>query len=51
MYALNQTAEEKRIGILRIGELVIRDDEFDWKRQVKILQCLQRGRPLIGSYM
>lgn len=50
MYALNQTDEEKKLGIMRISELVIRDDEFDRTRQVKVLQCLQKGRPFIGSF-
>lgn len=49
-YSLNQTDEEKKIGIMRLGELVIRESEFDRTRQVKVLQCLQRGRPFIGSY-
>ena len=49
-YSLNQTDEEKKIGIMRIGELVVRESEFDRTRQVKVLQCLQRGRPFIGSY-
>ncbi len=50
VYSLNQTDEEKKIGIMRLGELVIRESEFDRTRQVKVLQCLQRGRPFIGSY-
>ena len=49
-YSLNQTDEEKKIGIMRLGELVVRESEFDRTRQVKVLQCLQRGRPFIGSY-
>ena len=49
-YSLNQTDEEKKIGILRIGELVVRESEFDRTRQIKVLQCLQRGRPFIGSF-
>lgn len=49
-YSLNQTDEEKKIGIMRLGELMIRESEFDRTRQVKVLQCLQRGRPFIGSY-
>ncbi len=50
MYALNQTDEEKKLGVMRLSELVVRDDEFDRTRQVTILQCLQKGRPLIGSF-
>ncbi len=50
MYALNQTDEEKKLGVMRLSELVIRDDEFDRTRQVKVLQCLQKGRPFIGSF-
>lgn len=49
-YSLNQTDEEKKIGIMRLGELVVRESESDRTRQVKMLQCLQRGRPFIGSF-
>jgi len=50
MYGMNQTPEEKKLGILRLNELVVRESDFDITRQVKVLQCLQRGRPFIGSY-
>lgn len=50
MYSMNQTTEEKKIGILRLSELVVRDDNFNADKQVKIMQCLSRGRPVIGSY-
>ena len=50
MYSMNQTMEEKKIGILRLSELVVRDDNFNADKQVKIMQCLSRGRPVIGSY-
>ena len=49
-YSLNQTDVEKKIGLMRLGELVVRESDFDRTRQVKVLQCLQRGRPFIGSY-
>lgn len=50
MYALNQTDEEKKIGVIRIGEMMVREGAFDRTRQVKVLQRLQQGRPHIGSY-
>lgn len=50
MYGLNQTDEEKRIGVMRLNELVVREDEFDGSRQLRILQKLQMGRPFLGSY-
>lgn len=50
MLALNQTQVEKRLGVMRISQLVVRDDEFDISRQVHILQCLQIGRPVLGSF-
>ena len=50
MYGMNQTPEEKKLGIMRLNELVVRESDFDMTRQIKILQCLQRGRPFIGSY-
>jgi len=50
MYGLNQTVEEKRKGLMRLNKLVIREDEFTVLDQVTVLQCLQIGRPCIGSF-
>lgn len=50
MYGLNQTDDEKKIGIMRINELVIREGDFDRINQIKVLQRLQTGRPFLGSY-
>jgi hypothetical protein len=52
MFGLNQDAKgrEKKLGLMRLNELVIREDEGDQTRQVYILQCLQRGQPHIGSF-
>lgn len=50
MYGLNQTDEEKKIGIMRINELVVREGDFDRTNQVKVLQRLQIGRPFLGSF-
>lgn len=50
MYGLNQTPEEKRIGIMRINELVVRDSDFEPNRPVTVLQRLQIGRPILETY-
>jgi hypothetical protein len=50
MYGLNQTAEEKRIGIIRINEIVVREADFDPLRPVTILGRLQIGRPVLHCY-
>jgi hypothetical protein len=50
MYGLNQSPEEKQIGIMRVNELVIRDGAFDRMNQIKILQCLEIGRPFLDSF-
>ncbi len=49
MYGLNQTIEQKKIGIMRINEIVVRDADFG-KADVKVLQRLQMGRPFLGSF-
>lgn len=51
MWTLNQTAKEKEEGIMRIGELVVREDDFDIRKHVTVLQCLKIGRPYLGSYI
>lgn len=52
MYGMNQdkTGREKRIGILRLNELVVREGDFDVANQVRILQRLEIGRPFLTSY-
>jgi hypothetical protein len=50
-YAMNQTYEEKVMGIMRMSHLVVRDDDFDPRKEVKILRCLPIGRPILGSYL
>ena len=51
MWTLNQTAREKEEGIMRVGELVVREDDFDIRKHVSVLQCLKIGRPYLGSYI
>ena len=52
MYGLNQDKDgrEKKLGILRINELILREDDFDINRFVYVLQNLRRGMPCITSY-
>lgn len=50
LYGLNQTPDEKQIGIMRINELVVREADFNPLRPVTILQRLQIGRPFLGSW-
>jgi hypothetical protein len=50
MYGLNQDSEEKQIGLMRINELVVREDAFVDSNQVNVLQRLEMGRPYIGSF-
>jgi len=50
MLALNQTREEKKQSIMRISQLLVRESDFDSARTVKVLQCLNNGRPFLGSY-
>lgn len=51
-YGLNQDKKgiEKQLGIMRINELLVRDDEASPGRQVCVLQALQQGKPFIASF-
>jgi len=49
-YGLNQTPDEKVAGVLKINELLLREDEFDSTQCVHVLQSLRTGRPVIGSF-
>jgi hypothetical protein len=50
-FSLNQDPEgrEQKIGLMRIGELMLREGEKTG-REVTLLQNLKRGRPFLGSY-
>jgi hypothetical protein len=52
MYGLNQDPEgrEKRIGLMRINEIVMREGDFDNANEVVVMQDLWQGRPFIGSF-
>jgi len=50
MWGLNQTPIEKQIGVQRLNDLVLREDDFNTRKTVKVLQRLQMGRPLLGSF-
>jgi len=50
MYGLNQSVEEKRIGIIRINEIVVREADYDPLRPVWVLGRLQMGRPVLHSF-
>ena len=50
MYGLNQTPEEKKIGLMRINTLAAREKDYDVTQTVKVLQRLQAGKPFLGSY-
>ena len=49
-FGLNQTEEEKKIGLMRINSIVVREGDFDRRKVVRILQRLQMGKPLLGSF-
>ena len=53
MYGLNQDhkGREKQIGIMRVNELVVREGEFDTKREITVLQSLKTGQPMITNYL
>jgi hypothetical protein len=50
MFGLNQTPAEKALGRLRVNEIVVREDEYDTRKCVTLIQSLKTGRPVVGSY-
>lgn len=52
MYGLNQdkNGREKKIGLMRINEIVVRDGDFNPNNEVFVLQRLEIGRPYLGSF-
>lgn len=47
---LNQTPEEKNEGIMRIGQMFVRESDYDIRNEIVVLQSLSQGKPLIASY-
>lgn len=52
-YGLNQDPQgrEKKLGIMRINEIVVREGEFSADNEVYILQDLPSGRPFLESFI
>ena len=50
LYGLNQTDEEKKISIMRINPIVVREDDYSTNRAITVLQKLQIGKPILESF-
>lgn len=52
MFGLNQDKNfrEKKLGIMRINQLVLRSGDFDSTGTVTVLQNINLGRPFLDSY-
>jgi len=52
MWGMNQDPKgrEKKMGLMRFNELVIREGEFDAGRQIHVLQSLSQGQAFLTSY-
>lgn len=49
MCTISQTPDEKDRGVLRVGVAAHRDEEYNERRQVTLLQNLSAGQPLLDS--
>ena len=49
-FGLNQTDAEKEKGLIRINSYLARDNDFLSSNVVTVLQRLQIGRPVLGSF-
>jgi len=50
MFGLNQTAAEKRAGLMRINTIVMRESEFHIDEEVHVAQSLKTGQPMLFSF-
>lgn len=50
MFGLNQNDREKRLGIMYVNEIVVREGDFSPERGVYVMQALSMGAPFLGSY-
>lgn len=53
MFGLNQDKEgrEKKLGVMRINQLIAREDEFIVTDTIKVLQSISTGQPYLDSYI
>lgn len=51
IWTLNQTPREKDQGVMRIGKMFVREDDFDVRKHVRVLQCFDIGRAYLGSFL
>jgi replicative DNA helicase len=49
MVGINQTAEEKRDGVIRLGWVVLREEEFHMQWGPYVAQCLALGDPCVRA--
>ncbi|MEN6510062.1 MAG: hypothetical protein ABFD63_14985 [Smithella sp.] len=50
MFGLNQTEEEKEAKIQKVNVVLARSRSFSVRAMSTVLQCLEMGRPCLGSY-
>jgi hypothetical protein len=50
MFGMNQTYQERMLGILRINPMLFREHDVPSNHHVNILQKISMGRPLLSSY-
>ena len=48
---LNQTPEEKNERIIRIGKMLVREDDYNINQTVSVLECRAIGRPYMTSFI
>ena len=50
MFALNKSDEDKKNQLARFAALVLREVDYNMDDEVYVLQCLDIGRPFLGSF-
>ena len=47
---LNQDHKEKQAGIMRLGQMFLREEDFDTSKTVTVLQSIATGQPVLASF-
>ena len=50
-FSYNKTQLEETAGVLRVAQLLLREDSMEVKNQVSLLQDLRIGRPQTASFV
>lgn len=50
-FSFNKTEKEENMGCMRVGTLLLREDEIHLIKEATVLQCYKQGQPYLASFL